>query len=189
MWKRSIPILGSIAERYLRHRHCVLPPADGDLRFLPASEQHQDTMVARITDAYTAAPISLHFTPLNPDMTHGERKLLGGHRKKGGVIRLWPDEAVTHGLAIAEGIETSLCAAHLFQPIWSSVDAGNLKTIPLLTGIESLTIFADNDPAGIDAAQACATRWRAARREVRVRCPNEPGTDAADVFAHEAKAS
>ena len=32
--------------------------------------------------------------------------LCKGHRKAGGVIRLWPDDEVTDGLAVAEGIET-----------------------------------------------------------------------------------
>ncbi|MFM0644531.1 toprim domain-containing protein, partial [Paraburkholderia bryophila] len=94
------------------------------------------------------------------------RLLLGGHRKQGGVIRLWPSEAVTVGLGIAEGIETALSLAWAYVPVWACIDAGNLKALPRLPGIESLVIGADNDPAGMDAAHACAQRWAADRSEV-----------------------
>jgi phage/plasmid primase-like uncharacterized protein len=142
-------------------------------------------MVARVTDAITAEPISLHFTRLTADgskVPDSPKRLLAGHRKAGGVIRLWPDEAVTVGLSIAEGIETALAAAHAFTPVWSTVDAGNMTTFPILAGIQALTIFADNDPAGIAAARTCAERW-ASVAEVTVVTPDEPGTDIADVVA------
>ena len=44
------------------------------------------------------------------------RMLLGKHRKAGGVIRLWPDDSVTSGLAVAEEIETALTVATVFKP-------------------------------------------------------------------------
>jgi hypothetical protein len=108
--------------------------------------------------------------------------LLKGHRKSGGVIRLWPDESVTSSLSIAEGIETALCAAHGATPIWSCIDAGNMARLPVLAGIYSLIIFADYDEAGLRAANACASRW-AAGAEVTLVQPATPGTDMADVVA------
>nr|WP_228882485.1 toprim domain-containing protein [Paraburkholderia saeva] len=97
-----------------------------------------------------------------------QRLLLGGHRKQGGVIRMWPDESVTTGLGIAEGIETALSLAWAYAPVWACIDAGNLKALPVLPGIESLVIGADNDPAGIDGAHACAQRWAADGVEVHM---------------------
>ena len=38
----------------------------------------------------------------------------------------------------------------------------------MLEGIESLTIFADADKPGLDAAETCCERWREAGREARV---------------------
>jgi hypothetical protein len=52
--------------------------------------------------------------------------------------------------------------------VWACIDAGNLAALPVLNGIEALTIAADNDPAGQAAAQTCATRWAAAGRTVSV---------------------
>jgi phage/plasmid primase-like uncharacterized protein len=115
----------------------------------------------------------------------GRRKaaasLLGAHRKQGGVIRLWPDEAVTTGLAIAEGIESALAVGTVRQPVWSAIDAGNLATLPALAGIEELLIVADNDPPGLRATRECAKRWHAAGVRVRIAVPPEPGSDAADM--------
>lgn len=82
------------------------------------------------------------------------------------MIRLWPDEAVTVGLGIAEGIETALSLAWAYAPVWACVDAGNMAGFPVLSGIEALAIGADNDAAGHAAAQACAARWVAADAEV-----------------------
>ena len=186
IWRRTKPLRGTVGQIYLEHRGCVLPPQDSDLRFLPASDKYPPSLCARVTDAVTNAPLSLHFTRLTSDGrgkagTDCDKMLLAGHRKRGGVIRLWPDECVTHGLALAEGIESALAAAHLFTPVWAAVDAGNMAQLPVLPGIESLTIYADHDEAGIKAARECARRWADAGREARIRTPRAAGADAADV--------
>jgi hypothetical protein len=188
IWQRTEPLRGTLAESYLRSRGCLLPPDNGDLRFLPPRDGKPPALCARVTDAIDARPLTLHFTRLRPDGsgkagTCRDKTLLAGHRKSGGVIRLWPDECVTHGLAIAEGIETALAAAHDFQPVWACVDAGNLAKFAVLAGIDSLTLFADADAAGLAAARACAARWAGAGREVFVMHARERGLDAADIVA------
>jgi Toprim domain len=99
------------------------------------------------------------------------------------VIRLWPDDEVTLGLTIGEGVETVLAAATriqhrgtLLQPAWACGGAGNLSAFRVITGIESLTILVDRDESGggQDAAAVCASRWLDAEREVirlKVRFP------------------
>ena len=176
IWAKTVPLRGTLGETYLHHRHCALPPADSDLRYLPASERHPPSLCALVTDAITAEPMTLHFTRLRPDGlgkagTERDKLLLKGHRKAGGVIRLWPDEAVTHGLGVGEGIETMLSAAHGYTPVWGCIDAGNMAAFPVLAGIEALVIFADNDPPGLKAAQECAQRWADAGRDVRLVMP------------------
>jgi putative DNA primase/helicase len=182
--------LGGYGVSYLRARRCVIPPGDSHLRWHPKLRHPSGyvgpALVGLITHAVTAEPLSLHRTwiqqsgkkaPVDPP-----RLLLKGHRKSGGVIRLWPDESVTSSLSIAEGIETALCAAHGATPIWSCIDAGNMARLPVLAGIYSLIIFADYDEAGLRAANACASRW-AAGAEVTLVQPATPGTDMADVVA------
>ncbi|WP_454763239.1 toprim domain-containing protein [Cupriavidus campinensis] len=116
--------------------------------------------------------MSLHRTWIQADgckaAVEPPRLLLAGHRKQGGVVRLWPDEAVTAGLGIAEGIETALSLAWAYAPVWACIDAGNLAALPYLTGIDCLLIGADNDPAGKAAAKACAANRADADAEVFV---------------------
>ena len=187
IWRRTQPLRGSLGEVYLRHRGCVLPPQDSDLRFLPASDKYRPTLCAKITDAVTNAPLSLHFTRLASDGrgkagSGCDKMLLAGHRKRGGAIRLWPGECVTYGLGIAEGIETALVSARAFTPIWATVDCGNMAAFPLLPGIDCLAVYADHDQAGMRAAIQCAQRWNKAGREVAVYRSPVPGEDIADVI-------
>ena len=150
------PIRGTIAEQYLRARGCALSPDDDDLRY--GELRHPSgyigpCMSALVTDARTREPLTLHRTWIKPDGTKADvdppRLLLGKHRKKGGVIRLSPDDAVTTALAIGEGVETMLTVAHAFRPVWSAIDADNLAVFPVLDGIESLLIVADHDAPGL----------------------------------------
>ncbi len=182
IWARTVPLRGTLGETYLLHRRCVIPPPDSDLRFLPGSDRYPPSLCALVSNTLTNEPQSLHFTRLKSDGSGRlDRMLLRGHAKKNGCIRLWPDEAVTHGLAISEGVETALSAAHAFQPVWATVDAGNMALFPVLDGIATLMLFADNDEAGLKAARACGSRWAAAGREARLVIP-ERG-DVNDVVA------
>jgi putative DNA primase/helicase len=186
LWAATEPISGAAAD-YLKARACVLPPTDSDLRCMPGLRHPSGyigpALVALITDVCTAAPLSLHRTWIRPDGRKADvippRLFLKDHPIGGGVIRLWPDEAVTAGLGIAEGIETALSLAHGFAPVWSLIDAGHLAKFPVLNGIEELIIAADNDDAGRKAANECATRW-ADRAAVRIVSADTDGCDLND---------
>ncbi len=189
-WRASRSIdMGSVAAAYLRHRGCVLPPAGTDLHWLPdlrhPSGWAGPALLALVTDALTGRPLTLHRTWLAPDgrgkaPVEPPRLLLRGLAKAGGVVRLWPDEAVTTGLGVAEGIETALAAARAFQPVWACVDAGNLAALSVLPGVEALTVFADHDPAGLAATERVCAAWRAAGRETRRWLATRPGADCND---------
>jgi len=186
LWRQARLIEpGSPAHEYLVGRACVPPPMEGDLRWLPDLRLFGfsgPAMVGRISVATDARRgLGLHCTWLarDGDCWHRtERRFLGP--KAGGVIRLWPDEAVTQGLAIAEGIETALALAHAFTPVWAVIDAGNMAALPVLE-VDSLLIAADHDPAGTKAAQACAQRWADAGREVAIAMPPGERQDVNDL--------
>ncbi|MGQ7939514.1 toprim domain-containing protein [Paraburkholderia sp. D1E] len=187
-WGRLKPPYGT-GLAYLTARRCAIPPGDGDLRYCDAlrhpSGYTGPALIAQVTDVLTREPISLHHTWVcsdgsKPNITP-PRLLLSGHRKKNGVIRLSPDEAVTNGLAVAEGIETALSVAHVFTPVWSCIDKGNLSDFPVLDGIEVLLIISDHDDVGLRAAHVCAQRWIDAGREVRIACSPVSGEDLNDV--------
>lgn len=191
-WASYGPVSGD-GLAYLHARQCLVPPADGGLRYHPALHHWPSgyvgpALVALVTDAVSAEPLTMHFTWIRSDGTKADikrpRLLLFGHPKAGGVISLWPDEAVTYGLAVAEGIESALSIAHAHAPAWSCIDAGNLASFPVLAGIESLVIAADHDAAGTGiprASRACAERWAAAGREVYVVAAPTRGQDINDV--------
>lgn len=175
-WMQCQPLSG-VALDYLKSRRCLVPPADGDLRWHSAAKHPSGhtgpALVGLITDAITGAPLSLHrtwITPYGKAKVEPPRMPLAGHSIKGGCIRLWPDDCVTGGLAIGEGIETCLSIAHAFEPVWSVIDAGHLADFPVLAGVEVLTICQDNDTAGIKATEQCAARWVDAGRTVRATC-------------------
>jgi hypothetical protein len=188
LWSACKPLAGPALE-YLKARACVIPPEDGDLRWHPALRHPRGhvgpALVARGTDAKTREPLTLHRTWIGEGgkkaAIDSPRLLLGGHRKQGGVIRLWPDEAVSTSLAVAEGIESALSLAHAHQPVWSLIDAGNLAAFPVLAGIECLLIGADHDNAGIKAARQCASRWHEAGARVYIVTPPREKTDINDI--------
>lgn len=179
IWSECLPLSG-VAVAYLKARGCVIPP-EGDLRWHPqlknsAANYTGPALVGLVTDAVTNRPMSLHRTWIKADGTKActpARMLAAGHRKAGGVIRLWPDDYVTYGLAIAEGVESALSVAHDYTPVWAVIDAGNMAAFPKLRAIETLIIAADNDPVGIKAANTCAERWGNAT----VAIPPVPGQD------------
>jgi hypothetical protein len=199
-WRDCLPVSdGSPAAAYLRTRGCAMPHANGDLRWCPAARHPcghvGPALVALVTDAISLDPLNLHRTWIKPDGSgkaeiagsdaFRPRLLLKNHRKLGGVVRLWPDEEIVYSLCVAEGIETALSAALGFGLAWATIDADNVKKLPVLPGIEALTIVADHDHpnpksgrrAGLAAAKECARRWAEAGCEVRVWRAPEPGAD------------
>ncbi|RWF66698.1 MAG: virulence-associated protein E [Mesorhizobium sp.] len=169
IWSRSVPLPGTLAEKYLASRG--LSYCGDAVRFYPGGR----AMVALITNAITGEPQAIHRTFLDRDGCKVDRKMLGP--AGGAVVRLSGDGEVSIGLAIAEGIETALAVP--FRPVWACLSAGTMRSFPVLSGIQALTVFADNDASGTGqkAARECAERWHAAGREVTIRIPTGTGTD------------
>ena len=144
---------GTVAASYLEARNCALPHPDGDLRWHPALRHPSGfvgpVLLALMTDAVTCAPLTLHRTWIMPDGSKANvdppRLYWKGLNSKHGVVRLWPDAEITMGLCVAEGIETALSAAAGFGLAWACLDAWHLRTLPVLPGIDALTIVSDHD--------------------------------------------
>jgi hypothetical protein len=199
VWREGVPIIGTVAEQYLRHRGLFITAevlvAD-PLRFHPAcpfclehgATVRLPTMLGLMRDIITDEPKAIHRTALRADGTskadlpglENARRMLGP--ANGTALKLTGHAGVTDGLGIAEGIETALtivCAG--WQPVWACGSAGAIQSLPILSGIESLTIFADGDHAGIAAAQVCQARWENAGLECRIFAPPDEGADWNDV--------
>lgn len=172
IWEQSIPITGTLAEAYLASRGLSY---DGD-----ALAFHTPTraMVALMTDAVTGEPCGIHRTFLDANGNKLGKKMLG--RARSAVVRLYEHE-IPFGLAVGEGIETTLAAD--FRPAWACLSANGLATLPVISHVPSLTIYADHDAngAGFKAANTCGERWHAAGREVTIAAPVAAGADFADM--------
>lgn len=184
IWREAVAPAGTLAETYLASRGLVLP-ADAPLRFHPACPRGAErwpAMLALMTDPATAQPCGVHRTFLAHDgmgKAPGNAKMMAGNA---GVIRLVPDEDVTGGLGVAEGIETALAVMQRagWAPVWAATSAGAIRRFPVLPGIEALTVFADMDGPGLEAARECCRAWAAAGCEARLLAP--PAGDWDDVL-------
>jgi putative DNA primase/helicase len=180
--RRAMPILGTPAETYLLGRGLNPKLANPDaLRFLPATNRYPPTLVSVVT-AFTDASrvLSLQFTPIQADGGRGQRTFLRGTRVAAGVVRLVDDAAVIDRLGVGEGIETCLAvmtamhrAERVVLPVWSALSVHNLASLPVLPGIEAITVYGDADVGGLGqkAAYTIARRWAEAGREARVALP------------------
>jgi hypothetical protein len=196
IWRASVAIAGTPGAAYLAARGIDLDavPDHCGLRFHPRCPLGAGTapcIIARFTDAITGIPLGIRRRRIDD-----KNKPLSLGPTGGGVIRLSPDDEVTTGLVIGEGLETVLAAMTRIEhrgtrlrPAWACGSAGAMRTFPVLAGIEALTILVDADHLdrrsgvypGQDAARECAERWAAACREVTLLTPRDLGVDFNDL--------
>jgi hypothetical protein len=156
---------------FVVHRRLGIGELDDLSHVLRWHKEHR-CIVALMTNPKTAEPCGVHRTFLNADGTKRGRKMLGIQ----GVIRLSPDDTVTLGLGLTEGVEDGLAVLLSgWHPVWAATSAGAIERFPTLSGIEALTIFADADVAGMKAAAACVARWRKTECDAVITLANGDG--------------
>jgi putative DNA primase/helicase len=193
IWDEAHHPRRTLVERYLASRGLPLPDesAGEALRFHPRCPFGPGTttpaMVALVRDIRSNEPIGVHRTALD---ALGRKRAIDGKDRmalgaiKGGVVKLTPDEEVTLGLAIGEGVETTLSLTLLpawGSPVWACLSAGALAAFPVLGGVNSLVVVVDHDDAGCNAARQTILRWHVAGRETRVLLPKRLGADLNDL--------
>ncbi len=171
IWNQETVLLSGTlgADYFTNHRQLNLARLDDVSHCL---RWHPDKLmiIALMTNPVTNEPTGVHRTFLNADGSKHERKMLGLQ----GVIRLSPDDTVSNGLGICEGIEDGLAVLLSgWSPVWVATSARAIRNFPVLSGIEALTIFADPDTVGMEAAWECAARWLEAECEAKVSPPQE----------------
>ena len=187
IWHDTQTIKGTLAEIYLHARSCVVSSEVMKANVLrhhplcPFGQYRFPALIALITDAITGEPLGIHRTALRDDgsgkreMPDGSspKRMLGSAKR--GVVRLYP---VGPHLGSAEGVETALSAAQIFKtPVWAVLSANGMADFPIVTGVQSLTVFADHDTAGISAARECRRKYKKAGIGVEVRHPPLIGND------------
>jgi hypothetical protein len=109
---------------------------------------------------------------------------------KGSCVMISPWWHVWDTLNVCEGVETALAlynegAADLddcHRPVWALGSAGAIATLPIVSRVKRLVIWADHDRNGTSLANArhCAHRWQQAGKHVVIRTPENEGEDYAD---------
>jgi putative DNA primase/helicase len=190
--REIIPLKGTPGEAYLRDARKIDTAGIGDVieradaigwhpsvLFREGGHRYDGrrlgAIIAVMTDAITAKPTG----GISRTYVHeGEKVTKARGLGPAGVVRLSPDEDVLGGLHIAEGLETALAAMSIgFRPMWSVGSTAIMSKFPVVSGIEAITVLADNDAngAGEAAARELQARWEAAEREVRVWKPKSRG--------------
>ncbi|MGC1108494.1 MAG: toprim domain-containing protein [Methylovirgula sp.] len=179
LWHEAETPRGTIVEAYLNSRRLDLPDdiAGDVIRFHSACPWREGettirvlAMIAAMRSLHTDELVGIHRTRLTADGRKVDRRMLGG--AAGAAIKLDGDATVTSGLSIGEGIETCLSARQIgLRPIWALGSAGAIANFPVLAGVETLTLLAENDEASRRAIDLCKERWLAARREVIIATP------------------
>jgi hypothetical protein len=166
LWGEAIDPRGTLAEAYLRARALELDEeiAGSVLRW----HLRIGALLALFRSIATGEPQAVSRIFLDAHGVKIGRKFLGP--VAGAAVMLDPFDAVTHGLFVSEGVETGMAARRLdMRPVWALGDAGGVERLPVLGGVEALTILAENGCAANAAAvKACGERWSAAGREVFV---------------------
>jgi hypothetical protein len=117
-WAEARSIAGTLAEEYLvQHRGIGTFPPDVDdvLRFHPrcifGPGQFYPCLLAMVRDVATDQPQAITRTTLATTAEKIGRMALGPTAN--GAVKLWPNDCVTTGLVIGEGVETCLAAASM----------------------------------------------------------------------------
>jgi hypothetical protein len=202
IWAETVGPAGTPVETYLARRPggLALPPDCIDVRFHPRCPFGKDgagrtiytpAMVALVRNIISNKPQAIHRTAI--DLRGNKRAELGDNGRmslgptKGGAVKLTPDEHVTIGLGIGEGLESTLSLRRLPEwkdsPVWSVLFDGGIKEFPVLPGIEALVVAVDHDlnGAGQRSTLAAVERWSAVGREVIAIKSDQPGEDLNDV--------
>ncbi len=188
IWHDARAAACTLVEAYLRSRGITIaaPPS---LRFAPRL-WHQESgtawpaMVALVTRGTDGAPVAVHRTFLDPAGGKAPVKpvKMSLGPVGGGAVRLAP---VVDFLMVGEGIETCLAAMQATGlPAWSAVSAPGLRGLALPEEIRKVTILADGDDDGEEAALDAGRRWKREGRAVRIARPPR-GKDFADMLQEE----
>ncbi|MDA0781242.1 MAG: toprim domain-containing protein [Rickettsiales bacterium] len=178
----------SIVAAYLKSRGITgaIPPTikeHSSLYHKPSNSKHP-AMVAAVTIWPNKTILGLHRTYIKPDGSgkaniEPNKMMLGS--VKGGAVRL---SKPSSKLILAEGIETALSVAmSTGLSTWATLSTSGMLNVevPPLEITQKIIIAADNDKAGIGAANKLADRLLSAGYRVQIAMPPE-GMDFNDLL-------
>jgi putative DNA primase/helicase len=191
LWQTGRPVRpGDHVDQWMRGRGIHLSAYPACLRSHPGLRHSgppvtiHPGMLAMVS-APSGKPMTIHRTYVTPNGTKASvtpvRMFCAGKVPPGCAVRLTPAMPT---MGVAEGIETALAAAKLFDvPTWAGLNDRGVETFEPPPGTERLLIFGDNDEnqVGQRAAWALAARLSATIK-VDVMIPEQSDTDWDDVL-------
>lgn len=144
--------------------------------------EHDRALVALFRNIRDDAPQAVSRVFIDNDGNKHGRRFYGPTGEA--AIKLDPDDSVAAGMFVGEGLETCLSARQFgLRPVWALGSAGAISGLPVLDGVECLTLLQENDANGASqrVCEACAARWHAAGREVIINTSNT-GNDLNDAL-------
>jgi hypothetical protein len=201
IWDRAVPGMGTPAEDYFAGRGIEVPePIWRRIRYLRKCYfgdvgGELPAVVIPMTQFDDQSKISaVQVIALNSrsgNYKFGGKSLKRTHGIVSGRSAVMTAPLGDH-LCVTEGFETALAVRQLGYnegaPIWATLGASFLMSLPVIDTVSKLTIFADNDlpdkngkNAGLDAAKRLKGRW-IRHCEVDVRWVDVPGKDYVDLL-------
>jgi hypothetical protein len=187
LWSTRKPIIGSIAERYMRDVRGYGGPLPATLGFLAARREHPPAMIAAfglarevdepgVMAIADSAVTGVHLTRLKPDGSSKatfedpdeNAKIMVGYSAGSPIILAPPNDLL--GLAITEGIEDGLSVHEdTGLGVWAAGAASRLPALaPVVPSyIDCTTVIADDDRDGRRFASELADGIRARRMDAR----------------------
>jgi hypothetical protein len=181
LFAMSQPILGTLAEAYLRKRGITALHGPANLRFHPRCYYRPDhdspteawpAMIAAVTDL-DGNITGAHRTWLDP-AGHGKAPVDTPRRAMGNLLGNAVRFAVAHDvMAAGEGIETMLSLRCVMptMPMAAALSAAHLAAILFPAALHRLYVARDNDPAGNAAVANLINRSISAGIEAIVLSP------------------
>jgi len=164
-WEEASPIAETCAERYLRTRGVDAPRNNDALRFHPRATSMDDrrrrpALLAAIRDrAGRVQGVEIALLAIDGKTRAAvatPRRIVG--RLVGGAVRL---HRAGESLLVAEGVVTALSASRALDlPAWAALSAHNLARFDPPESVRRLVAAADNDAAGLAAAERLRVRSR-----------------------------
>jgi hypothetical protein len=183
LWQQRRPIIGSIAERYLREARGYNGPLPATLGFLRPWRDYQPAVIAAFGLATELEPgglaiadhavLGVHLIKLLSDGSDRIRgddddaKVTIGRGFVAPIVLAPPNDLLA--LTIAEGVEDGLSDHQISGAgVWAAASAGRMPGLAALVPsyIESVTILVDDNEAGRSCSHALAAALHARDIEV-----------------------